>query len=109
MESLKKSKSTLATKRILFHGGLLVLVSFHSLEDRIVKNFLRNSSQSKPQPNRYLPTFDPEYTPFKVITKKPIVPSDYEKAYNPRSRSAKCRIAVRTDCNDPHRNKVDLL
>ena len=43
--------------------------------------------------------------PFEIITKKPIVPSDYEQSDNPRSRSAKCRIAVRTECNDPHKNK----
>ena len=70
---------------------------------------MRNSSHSKPQPNRYLPTFESEHAPFKIITKKPIVPSDYEQSCNPRSRSAKCRIAVRIDYEDPHKKKMDLL
>ena len=102
-------KALFAAKSILFNGGFLVVVSFHSLEDRIVKNFLKNSSQLKPRPNRYLPISDFEHTPFEIITKKPIVPTDYELSDNPRSRSAKCRIAVKTGNNNFQTNKMDLL
>lgn len=66
-----------AAADLLAHGGRLVVVSFHSGEDRIVKNFFKN--------NPFL----------KVVTKKPIVATDSEKELNPRSRSAKLRAAVK--------------
>ena len=102
-------KALIASQRILSHGGLLVVVSFHSLEDRIVKNFLRFSSKSKPQPNRYLPPSNYKYSPFEIITKKPIVPSSCEQSDNPRSRSAKCRVAVRTEFNTYLQDKIEKL
>ena len=102
-------KALIASQRILFHGGLLVVVSFHSLEDRIVKNFLRFSSKSKPQPSRYLPASNYKSSTFEIITKKPIVPSSWEQFDNPRSRSAKCRVAVRTQFNNELQDKMDKL
>lgn len=62
--------------RLLKNGGILVVISFHSLEDRIVKQYMRNSD-------------------WRVLTKKPITGSDDEVKGNPRARSAKLRIAMR--------------
>lgn len=76
-------------------GGRLVVVSFHSLEDRIVKTFL-NDHAKKVSVNKYKPQKDPaEDMPLVLVHKKAVVPSDQEIRMNPRSRSAKLRVAER--------------
>ncbi|WP_417432554.1 16S rRNA (cytosine(1402)-N(4))-methyltransferase RsmH [Kiloniella sp.] len=89
-----------AAEQLLNPGGRLAIVSFHSLEDRIVKNFLRERSGGTPQGSRHSPTVEPAAlckAPFSLPTKKAIAPSDKECNENPRSRSAKLRVAIRTD------------
>jgi len=79
--------------------GRLAVVSFHSLEDRCVKEFLRDQSDAAPRASRHLP-FDSSETPkplFRLLTRKPVLPSTEEIAANPRSRSARLRVAERTD------------
>lgn len=88
-----------ASVYILKPGGRLVVVSFHSLEDSIVKAFLREKSGSLPQGSRYLP---PEANGnnkplFELVSKKAVFPSDEEIQHNPRARSARLRCAIRTD------------
>jgi 16S rRNA (cytosine1402-N4)-methyltransferase len=80
---------------LLSPGGRLVVIAFHSLEDRIVKRFMRRESQDCICPPE-LPmcTCDHEAT-LSVITRKPIKPTDEEMRGNPRSRSARLRIAER--------------
>lgn len=85
-------------EHILAEGGRLVIVTFHSLEDRIVKSFLKERSGDVPSPSRYLPDVPKsEYAPtFALNTRKPIDAADDELAVNPRARSARLRSATRT-------------
>ena len=86
--SLKK------TINILNKDGLLIIVSFQSLEDRIVKDFFNHHSGKRWRSSRHYPELvDSGSITFKIITKKPLRPSDIEINLNPRSRSAKLRVA----------------
>lgn len=97
-ELIELEKTLNFCKNKLKSGGRLVVVTFHSLEDRIVKEFLRTESGNAPRPSRFLPLMRTEYPPlFKLIQKKPITPSDREVRSNPRSRSAKLRWAIRLE------------
>jgi 16S rRNA (cytosine1402-N4)-methyltransferase len=84
-----------AAERILKSGGRLAVVSFHSLEDRIVKSFFtdrgetRGGSRHAPEVERPAPTFT-------ALTKRPVVADEEEIERNPRARSAKLRAAERT-------------
>jgi 16S rRNA (cytosine1402-N4)-methyltransferase len=85
-----------AAERVLKPGGRLAVVSFHSLEDRIVKSFLAErsataaGSRHRPEVARAAPTFT-------VLTRRVVTPDAAEVAANPRARSAKLRAAVRTE------------
>jgi 16S rRNA (cytosine1402-N4)-methyltransferase len=96
-----------AAERVLRPGGRLCVVSYHSLEDRVVKRFLRARSGGMPRPSRHLP--DPATTPpppsFRLVGRNAVRPSPEEIAANPRARSARLRIAERTaepPWSDPH-------
>ena len=80
--------------KILNPEGRLVVMSYHSLEDRIVKNFMRSGNSEGVIEKDF---FGRATTPFKVITRKAIAPSNDEIERNPRSRSAKLRVAERID------------
>ena len=80
--------------KILPVGGMLVIVTFHSIEDKIVKFFLKNYSENK-NVSRYLPSKIEKKNLFKLINKKPIIPSTNEIKLNPASRSAKLRYAIK--------------
>jgi 16S rRNA (cytosine1402-N4)-methyltransferase len=69
----------------------VAIITFHSLEDRLVKNFFRRGSFEEPEENPFINT--ESVNVLKVITKKPILPTDKEMKQNPRSRSAKMRVA----------------
>jgi 16S rRNA (cytosine1402-N4)-methyltransferase len=85
-----------AAERILKPGGRLAVISFQSLEDRIVKTFL--AIRSGPGGgSRHLPEKLPEAATFRVLTRRPVTPSSAEIRENPRARSAKLRAAERTD------------
>ena len=88
-----------ASERILNENGRLVVVTFHSLEDRIVKNFLATRSKLAPSPSRHIPQdisgASQNRLTFSVLTKKPVLPTEEEIQSNPRSRSAKLRAAIR--------------
>ena len=83
-------------ERVLKPGGRLVVVSFHSLEDRIVKTFLAARSKSGGG-SRHLPEAAPAPPRFRILTKRPIEADADEVRANPRARSAKLRAAERTD------------
>src|ERR687889_579744 len=85
-----------AAERSLKPGGRMAVVTFHSLEDRIVKRFFRERSGSTPAGSRHRPTLvDPNQPTFERVA-KPVGPSEHELATNPRSRSARLRSAIRT-------------
>lgn len=86
-----------ATKSILKETGRLVVVTFHSLEDRIVKNFLKENIDGKGGVSRHLPDTSEKKDPlFKWVQKKALAPTQEEIDRNPRARSAKLRAAERT-------------
>ena len=80
--------------KILKKGGILAVVTFHSLEDKIVKYFFKNLSQPK-SISRYKPKIEQKNIFFKMPLKKPIVPSNEEIKKNPPSRSAKLRYIIK--------------
>jgi 16S rRNA (cytosine1402-N4)-methyltransferase len=85
-----------AAERSLRPGGRLAVVTFHSLEDRIVKRFFRERSGGTPAGSRHRPELaDPREPTFEKVA-KPVSPAERELAVNPRSRSARLRSAVRT-------------
>jgi 16S rRNA (cytosine1402-N4)-methyltransferase len=77
--------------KLLRPGGRVVIITFHSLEDRVVKNFFRRGSLEEPETNPFVN--DETVSELKVITKKPVVPAEKEIKQNPRARSGKLRIA----------------
>jgi len=84
-----------AAERVLKPGGRLAVVSFHSLEDRIVKTFLADRGKASGG-SRHLPEVVQVAPSFEILTRRPVVPGDDEVAANPRARSAKLRAAERT-------------
>lgn len=86
-----------AAERALKPGGLLAVVSFHSLEDRIVKRFMQLRSGRAGQGSRHAPMQTPEPARFETLTRRAIAADEAECAANPRARSALLRIARRTD------------
>jgi 16S rRNA (cytosine1402-N4)-methyltransferase len=85
-----------AAERILKPGGRLAVVTFHSLEDRIVKTFLRRRSGATPSGSRHLPEVTTGPAPTFEAVAKPVRPGAAELARNPRARSATLRSARRT-------------
>ncbi|WMS40846.1 16S rRNA (cytosine(1402)-N(4))-methyltransferase RsmH [Acuticoccus sp. MNP-M23] len=84
-----------AAQEILREGGRLVVVSFHSLEDRIVKRFLADRTKVQAG-SRHAPVANPAEPPFSSLTRKALLPAEDETRVNPRARSAKLRAALRT-------------
>lgn len=86
-----------AAERILRSGGRLVIVAFHSLEDRIVKRFLADRSKTSAGGSRHLPQEEVAPATFSLIKRSVVLPGDAETHQNPRARSARLRAAIRND------------
>jgi 16S rRNA (cytosine1402-N4)-methyltransferase len=84
-----------AAEKLLRPGGRLAVVSFHSLEDRLVKDFFRGGSGLAAKPSRHMPSTPPPPPRFRLLGKKPVIAGPAELAANPRARSAKLRVAER--------------
>ena len=93
------ARALAAAERVLKPGGRLVVVTFHSLEDRIVKRFLQERSGKESQGSRHLPpqSIKLQLPSFEIVNPRPLTPSKEELEVNPRARSARLRAAVRTD------------
>lgn len=87
----------MAAERVLKPGGHLAVVTFHSVEDRMVKRFLQARAGHSGNTNRYAPQTEVIPAQFTQVTKKAIGPDEQELAENPRSRSSRLRVAQRTD------------
>ena len=90
MEALKMALEQ--SLKVLKSGGRLSVISYHSLEDRLVKNFMRSGNFRGEVETDF---YGRSQSPFEVVTRKPIVPTDEEVEANPRSRSAKLRVAIK--------------
>ena len=89
-----------AAERLLRAGGRLVVVTFHSLEDRLVKQFMRVRSGAVSGGSRYLPEVEKGPSPsFDLTKRKAIEPGEEEVTTNPRARSARLRVVTRTDAS----------
>jgi 16S rRNA (cytosine1402-N4)-methyltransferase len=88
-------KALAAAEAVLPPGGRLVVVTFHSLEDRAVKTFLNDRSKEVPG-SRHAPAQASPAASFSLINRKPLIATEAEVAANPRARSAKLRAAIRT-------------
>ncbi len=95
------NKGLIAAEKILQANGYLVVVSFHSIEDRIVKKFLSLCSGKSVSFSKFFPE-NKKTKSFEILTKKPLIPSKEEINKNPQSRSAKLRIAIRTSSKPIH-------
>jgi 16S rRNA (cytosine1402-N4)-methyltransferase len=82
-----------AAEQVLAPGGRLAVVSFHSLEDRAVKEFVRAHAGRTPAPSRHAPPRAAEAATLREVTRKPVPPSQAEVAVNVRARSARLRVA----------------
>lgn len=85
-----------AAEQLLKPGGRLAVVSFHSLEDRRVKEFLRRRSDTAPRGSRHRPIGGESAPSFTLLTRRAVKPSAAEIAHNPRARAARLRAAART-------------
>jgi 16S rRNA (cytosine1402-N4)-methyltransferase len=85
-----------ATEKVLAPGGRLAIVTFHSLEDRIVKRFLTERAGRAASPSRHAPEETRDVATFTLIGRKPVVADEEECRSNLRARSAKLRVAERT-------------
>lgn len=90
-------RGLMAAERALKPGGLLAVVTFHSVEDRMVKRFMQSRAGKTGNVNRYAPETEQEKPAFELITRKAVGPDPDELEGNPRARSAKLRVARRTD------------
>jgi 16S rRNA (cytosine1402-N4)-methyltransferase len=97
-----------AAERSLRPGGRLAVVTFHSLEDRIVKRFLKTRSGDVPSGSRHRPMVAKGPSPTFEQVAKPVSPSETELARNPRARSARLRTAIRTDAPAWDQERGDL-
>ncbi len=97
-----------AAERILKSGGRLVVVSFHSLEDRIVKTFLTERSGSRGT-SRHAPVYKAPTPTFRMLTKRAVTAGEAEIGANPRARSAKLRAAERTEAPPRALDSTGLL
>jgi 16S rRNA (cytosine1402-N4)-methyltransferase len=96
-----------AAETVLKPGGRLVVVTFHSLEDRLVKTFL-NERGKRSGGSRHQPEVIEPAPSFRILTGRPVAPDEAEIAANPRARSAKLRAAERTEA-PPRRSADDIL
>lgn len=97
-----------AAERALKPGGLLAVVTFHSLEDRIVKRFFQAAAGEEPNANRYAPVKSNVTARFDLVTRKAIGPDPDELEANQRSRSAKLRVARRTGAPAMHLEGAEI-
>jgi 16S rRNA (cytosine1402-N4)-methyltransferase len=97
-----------AAEAVLRPGGRLVVVAFHSLEDRLVKHFLRQRS-GRTGTSRHAADVTQNAPTFKPLTKRPLLPNATEIDVNPRARSAKLRAAERTDARPAAARLAELL
>lgn len=97
-----------AAERALAPGGKLAVVSFHSLEDRVVKRFFAARSGRAAGGSRYAPEAAPEAAAFEMLTRKGVGPDDAELAQNPRARSAILRVGARSEAPAGRADRASL-